>query len=131
MAQGVLSHKRHKSGRMKTICTSAVLAAFGIDESTYHYASCREDVVRVLRSHGWSARSRKSRLPKACTIGRLRTWLRKHGELGTRYYASVPGHAMLLDSSGATVVDTDPRTRDRRRVLGIAQVRRPTYQLKL
>ncbi len=43
---------------------------------------------------------------------------------GGYYYVSVPGHAMLLDCHGKTVVDTAPRKRDRRRVLAITKISR-------
>lgn len=113
----------HESGRQKTICTSAVLAFFGIGAAHYHYCQNRKDMERILRRKGWSVRSRLSKVGKGCTVGKARERIAKLGE-GGHYYVSVPGHAMLLDSKGQTVVDTAPRKRDRRKVLAITKISR-------
>ena len=120
---GVKKHETHKSGRRKTVCTTAVLAFLGVEPSSFHYSDRRRDVERLLRANGFSVRSRMSSVPKrARTVGALRTWLASQSEDGL-FYVSVPGHAMLLDRHGNTVVDTDPRQRDRRRVVAISLVR--------
>lgn len=113
----------HASGRRKTICTSAVLAHFGIAPDSYRYCDCRKDVERILRANGFSVRSRRSRVGYGLTVGQLRERLRALNEPGL-YYVSVPGHALLLSDCGETVVDTDPRDRDRRSVLAITKVTR-------
>ena len=118
-------HVKHDSGRMKTICTSNVLAFFGIASDSYHYADSNSDMKRILRKNGWSVRSRMSALcgKKKITIGGLRKKIADLGESGA-FYVSVPGHAMLLDSMGRTIIDTAPRKRDRRQVVSVSKVTR-------
>jgi len=107
----------------KTICTSHVLAAFGIDSSQYHYSGKVTQRCSILRRHGFAARSRMSRLPKNCSVGAARTLMPFKGDpAGTRYMIRVNGHALLLDHSGATIVDTSPRLRDRRKILDIRAI---------
>ena len=114
------AHLTHASGRMKTVCTSAVLAHFGIAPSAYKYAGEIGTVNRIVNRHGFSVRSRRSKLPKRCSIGQARQAIRKFsGDASERFYVGVPGHAMVLNGQGETVVDTDPRTRDRRQVTRI------------
>ena len=113
----------HASGRMKTVCTSAVLAALGISPDTYHYCQNRTDMERIMRRAGWSVRSRLSKVGKGRSIGQARKRIAALGEDGY-YYVSIPGHAMLLDSKGRTVVDTAPRQRDRRKVLAVTKISR-------
>ena len=126
---GVSEHITHASGRRKTVCTSAVLAHFGIMPDTYHYSQDRETVVGVLRRNGWAVRSRKSALKvgkgKAPSVGQVRASIRKlNAPASARFYVSVRGHAMLLDAKGRTIVDTAPRSRDRRPVYDVALVDR-------
>jgi hypothetical protein len=117
------NHLTHASGRHKNVCTSAVLAHFGIAPSAYHYADEIGTVNRILNRHGYSVRSRRSQLPKRCSVGQARKAIAKFsGDANARYYVGVPGHALVLDGCGATVVDTDPRTRDHRQVLRIYAV---------
>lgn len=111
----------HESGRQKTICTSAVLAYFGISPDSYHYCQNRTDMERILRRNGYSVRSRLSKIGKGCTIGKAREKIANLCE-GGYYYVSVAGHAMLLGCCGETVVDTAPRKRDRRKVLAITRI---------
>jgi len=120
--------KAHPSGRKKTICTSAVLASFGIRHSEYHYSENAGTVKSVLRRKGYSVRSRKSALrvnTRKTTVGQLRKALRKvDGDEESRYYVGVVGHAMVLNGAGATVVDTAPRKVDRRRIVHVSIVER-------
>jgi hypothetical protein len=110
----------HASGERKTVCTSAVLASFGITPSEYHYSGRWGQVENILRRKGFSVRSRLSRLPKKCSIGQARKRIAKFsGDASARFYVGVPGHAMVLNGLGRTVVDTAPRKRDRRQVLRI------------
>lgn len=127
---GVSEHITHASGRRKTVCTSAVLAHFGIMADSYRYSQDRETVVGVLRRNGWAVRSRKSALKvgkgKRPSVGQVRASIRKlNAPASSRFYVSVSGHAMLLDAQGRTIVDTAPRSRDRRPVLDVALVDRP------
>ena len=122
-------HITHASGRMKTVCTSSVIAHFGIPPSTYHYSSSMDDVKRLLRRGGFSVRSRKSacKIPRRIAVRRflpsvakIRPVLRKLNDAAdARYLVLVPGHVLLLDGNGKTIVDTDDRKVDRRKVQGV------------
>lgn len=121
-------HIQHESGRCKNVCTSAVLAHFGIMPNEYHYAQNADDVKGVLRRKGYSVRSRKSAVGLkvgVTTVGQLRKAIRKHdGSVHSRYYVGVVGHAMVFNGKGETVVDTAPRKRDVRKVRHISIVER-------
>ena len=78
-----------------------------------------------MRRKGFSVRSRKSALKVngKTTIGQLRKALIAFdGNQKNRYYVGVVGHAMVLNGAGQTVVDTDPRARDRRKVVHASAV---------
>ncbi len=113
------AHIVHDSGRSKTVCTSAVLIHFGVCAHMYHYSSRPGDVERILRAHGYSVRSRRSKLPKRCSVGQARTKLAGLEEAALGYFVHVDGHAILLGVNGETLVDTDPRERDRRQVMRV------------
>jgi hypothetical protein len=126
-ARGVSEHRWFPGGQGKTVCTSAVLAAFGIDACQYHYSGYLEQRLSVLRKHGWAARSRNSKLPKkppsVSAVGKLIARHKWGDPPGTRYMIRVKGHALLLDYNGNTIVDTAPRYHgDRRKVLDIRAV---------
>lgn len=119
---GLTNHIKHKSGKMKTVCTSHVLSFFGIDSSTYHYASDKNTVSQILRRNGYSVRSRNSimNIKVYNTIGKLRKKIKTiDGNENNYYYVGVVGHAMVLNGIGKTIVDTAERLRDRRRVTHI------------
>lgn len=145
-AKGVPEHIRYKGGS-KTVCTSAVLAAFGIDSCTYHYSGYLKQRLQILNKNGWAARSRNSHIRRGFRAlkykGISKTQTRSVGQVrrilalvnrgnpeanawgdpqGTRYMIRVEGHALLLGYDGSTLVDTDPRARDRRKVLDIRAV---------
>ena len=123
------AHHYHKSGEAKTVCVSACLGFFGIHHSQYHYTGKASDNRReaILRKFGYAVRSRKSAMGKASTIGQVRDKIKglKDRE-GTHYLVIVYGrnycHAMVLDGQGQTVVDTDARKRDKRKVLTVKAV---------
>lgn len=125
---GVDEHVYHKGGA-KTICTSHVLAAFGIDACEYRYSGTSAQRVGVLRRNGFAVRSRLSRVGKGSSVGAARRAIRKlRDPAGTRYmltlaYGGVV-HAVLLDADGKTIVDTDPRDADRRKVYTLHAVYR-------
>ncbi len=113
-----------KRGQAKTVCTSHVLAAFGICSSSYHYSGQFAQRAAILRRNGYAVRSRMSKMGKRKTVGVARTRIPTMGDPpGTRYeLVLVYGdsrHAILLDQQGETIVDTDPREADRRRVVAI------------
>ena len=122
-------HITHASGRRKTVCTSSVIAHFGISPRTYHYSGHMSDIKRILRRGGFSVRSRKSavKIPRKrwndkClpSVSKIRPLLRKLNDApDARYLVLVERHVLLLDHDGATIVDTDPRKVDRRKVQGV------------
>ena len=102
----------------QNICTQAVARWAGVEDSV-RYLHTNNDLKRALRTR-FSVRSIKSALGKAKTVGAARKVIAKlfadRNDL-IAIYVSVPGHAMLVDRNGETIVDTDPRTRDRRRIV--------------
>jgi len=125
-AKGVEEHIDYKGGR-KSCCTSYVLAAFGIDASTYHYSAKLAQRIAILRRNGYSVRSRMSKVGWGKTVGKVRrAILAMSDPPGTRYMLRVfynnTGHAILLNASGETIVDTAPREKDKRQVLAIHAV---------
>ena len=102
----------------QNICTQAVARWAGVQDSV-RYLHTNNDLKRALRTR-FSVRSVKSSLGKAKTVGAARKVIAKlfadRRDL-VAIYISVPGHAMLVDRNGQTIVDTDPRTRDRRRIV--------------
>jgi len=124
-------HIQHESGEWKTVCVTACLTALGVPVDSFHYTGKVLDNRReaILRRHGYAVRSRMSKLPKNPTIGKTRDAIKKMDDpKGTKYMVVVQGngycHAMLLDANGKTVVDTDPRKRDKRKVVSIKAVYR-------
>ena len=115
-------------GGAKTVCTSHVLAWFGIDASSYHYSGTEAQRAGVLRKHGFAVRSRRSAL-FAPTMGKLRAAIRGHNgdPAGTVYMVWIhcgprSTHLILVDSDGKTIVDTAQRKRDKRRIISVKAV---------
>lgn len=106
----------------KTVCTSAVLTFFGVDRSTYRFAQTITDAMNILRRNGFSVRSRKSLAGKNCSIGKFRDKVRSGKIEGKNFLIRVDGHAMVVNGNGETVVDTDPRKRDRRKITHVYRV---------
>jgi len=120
----VANHITYASGRSKNVCTSAVLGGCGIHPCEYRYAERPSDVKRILRSKGYSVRSRLSSLPKsASTMSGLKRWLAAgNGDTEARYYVGVKQHAILLSGTGEVLADTAPRKSDRRKVVHVSVV---------
>ena len=112
---GVEDHEYVNGSLVKTVCVTAVIGFFGIDPSSYRRALGGDDVARILRSHRYSVRSRKSTL-KRDTLDQTQKMIAASGSAeGQYFYVSVrlssgENHAMLLDHSGAVLVDTAPAT---------------------
>lgn len=122
-------HVTHKSGEQKTVCVTAVLTALGIPASSFHYTGTIRDGRRnaILNRNGFACRSRLSKIGKQCSVGKARKKIAKLGEgASVKYMISVRygkcAHLMLLDHTGATLVDTDPRKVDKRRIFSIHAV---------
>lgn len=118
--EGVKEHITHKSGKRKTVCSSACLAFMGIAPDTYHYSGTIFSIVNVFRTKGFSVRSRKSRV-KGLTISQAKKKIMGWDE-GGYYLIQVQGHALMINCLGETVVDTDPRKADRRKIIRIYRV---------
>jgi hypothetical protein len=117
--------RREKSS--KNVCVTAVLTALGVSVTAFRStwtAKSGNMWPNVLRRNGFAVRSRASRLPKGCTVGKARDKIASISDdpAGTMYIVRVESHVLLLDSDGKTVVDTAPRKRDRRKVKGILAV---------
>jgi hypothetical protein len=117
-------HIKHESGKWKTICVTACLTALGVPFDGFKVTGPlqRPNYMAIMARFGLSARSRKSFMPKGATIGACRSAIAKLNEDAV-YFIVVHGngycHAMLLNSDGKTLVDTDPRKRDKRKVHSI------------
>lgn len=120
-------HIRTKGGNFKGVCVSACLGYFGIEPHQYKYTSSKRGgaynpILGIYRRFGWSVRSRKSTLIKGSkSVGSVRKAIEGYTDYtdNVKYLIHVAGHVLLLDSNGNTIVDTDPRKVDRRKVLNV------------
>jgi len=125
---GVPAHIWTMAGGAKTVCTSWVLGWFGIAPGSYHYSGYKAQRAGVLRRNGWAVRSRNSAFSKGKTTGTLRGLVAAYSKdpAGTVYMVRLgyggECHVILIDGDGKTLVDTDPRKRDRRGVLDVHAV---------
>ena len=110
--------QNHGNG-YKTVCTSSVLRYFRVYRSDFRYSQTSDDVVKILRRKGFTVRSRFSSIKRGSTVGSVRKQLKKRTEEGLGYLIQVEGHMLLLDINGQTIVDTDERLRDKRKIKAI------------
>ena len=107
----------------KNVCGLAVATAFRVENET-RYLHTNEDLYRALRSR-FSVRSVKSKC--ASTVGGSRAAMAALAAADPSivgFVVMVAGHVLACDRTGATAVDTDPRSNDRRKVLEVKAVRR-------
>jgi hypothetical protein len=99
----------------KNICVLACAKFLKVDENVryFHYL---KDLVRAARMN-YTVRSRKSTLATA-TVGGSRKLIKSKGD-AKFYIVRIHRHVLLLDSKGNTIVDTDPRKRDCRKLTHI------------
>lgn len=122
-------HITHASGAKKTVCVTSCLTAIGVPVDGFQVTGSiqSKNYLSILNRHGFSTRSRKSKMPKGLTIGACRKAIAKLDEDAV-YFVIVMGkgycHAILLNSEGQTVVDTAPRKRDKRKVHTIHAITR-------
>ena len=99
----------------KNICALEVAQALGVAQET-RYLHTVSDVVYAARK-AYTVRSRGSQV-NGKTVGASRAKLielaRDHNTAG--FIVRVAGHVLLIDNEGRTVVDTDPRQRDKRKI---------------
>mgnify|MGYP003627654483 CR=1 FL=1 len=129
-------HVTHASGGCKTVCTSAALAYFNISPDRYHYSGHEYQDNAILRRHGWSVRSRKSKfgIRQGCssgiTLGKIRRKLAtEKASEEVHYKVSIKTregyHCIVLGRDGSVVVDTaDSITNNRCKVRDIYIVTR-------
>lgn len=97
----------------QNICALAVAKALKV-EKTVRYLHNVNDIVRASRKR-FTVRSRMTEAKaKGKTVGAIRSNLKRIGALG--YIVVVHKHVLLLDNNGQTIVDTDARQRDKRKV---------------
>ena len=120
-------HKIHKSGKMKSACVTACLTAIGVPVDGFSVTGdiYKANYLSILNRHGYSTRSRKSKMPKTLTIGACRKAIIGLDEDAVYFvilYHKGYCHAIVLDNKGRTRVDTDPRKMDKRKVYSIHAV---------
>jgi len=98
----------------QNICAMRVCQALGVADQV-RYLHTISDVKRAAGKR-FSVRSVKS-AAKSNTVGGARSNLKAVGALA--YIVHVEGHVLLLNADGESVVDTDARKRDRRKMLGV------------
>lgn len=99
----------------KNVCALAVAKFFRVEDNVrYLHTVC--DLQRAMRSSSeFHMRSRNSGI-KGKTIGAVRKKL--FDKIGAYYYiAVVERHVLVLDHEGNTLIDTDPRKRDARKIV--------------
>jgi hypothetical protein len=107
----------NKDNHNKNICALAVANALGVADKV-RYLHTIGDIKRAS-AHRFSVRSRKSMLCKGTgSVGNMRNSIMSKGD-AQLYIVQVEKHVLLLNAEGITVIDTDPRKRDRRKVRGV------------
>lgn len=124
LTQRVLpEHIFRASGSAKTICVSSVLFALGIKPNQYHSTSTpknRDNYENIIRKHGFALRSRKSQIAPNSTVGAVRAKIRTFNDPNNAVYLiRLKDHVLLLNKNGETIVDTDTRKRDKRKIYKI------------
>jgi len=105
----------------KSVCATAVASYFGAANEV-RYLHTIQDIIGAVRKAGYTVRSRKSSVKKDISVGGLRL-LAQQGKLEFgKYIIRVDGHALVMNQEGTTVVDTDPRKRDRRKITHLYKV---------
>ena len=108
----------NKENPNKNICSLAVAKACHVDHFV-RYLHWMDDLKRALRNY-YSVRSimwcvNQGKCNK--TVGGARAALSKQLKKDSTLLGIVintPGHVLLMGKDGSTIVDTDPRDRDRR-----------------
>lgn len=123
--QSLKDRSNNKENPNKNWCGLTVANALGVADAT-RYLHTWSDLARAIRTC-WSFRSVKTTLkvkPYQTTVGAVRVRIRrihisKSSDLVTdprAYVVMVDHHVLMLDATGRTIVDTDPRERDARKI---------------
>ena len=118
----IREHYRTKSNNKinsnQNICVQEVAKHFNTEDET-RYLHKMSDLVINVRSK-YTVRSRTSQV-KNLTVGKARAKLQKltlkENLKPIGYMVQVSGHALLLSTNGETIIDTDPRKKDRRTII--------------
>ena len=128
-------HTRKVRGKYKSVCTSAVLAYFGITPDKYKPHDCTsESVMKILKRNKLKCKSvfeseiYSGAVKRVSYVkDRISRTIDTSSNYTDFYYISVKckrgWHAMLISKAGHTLVDTSPRIRDGRRVRKVVRVR--------
>lgn len=108
-----------------TGCAGAVLKYFGCMGVTWNNRTEKNVYLDTLRRNGYAVRSRTSQIKKWSSVGAIRAKLAQIADKEPKiegFIVEIINHVLVLDRNGQTIVDTDQRTRDRRRVLKVYAV---------
>ena len=109
-----------------TPCATAALNFFGVSGVTWNARTEKNVWDETLRRAGYAVRSRASKLGKlTSTVGAARQKIAEiaQGEPEIiAFVARVEGHVLVIGRDGQTLVDTDPRKSDRRKLNGLVAV---------
>lgn len=121
--QSLKDRSNNKENPNKNWCGLTVANALGVADATL-YLHTWSDLARAIRTC-WSFRSVKTMLkvkPYQTTVGAVRVRIRRKGTNKpsisdpTAYVVMVDHHVLMLDTEGNTIIDTDPRERDARKI---------------
>ena len=106
-----------------TTCASAALAFFDVAGTTWNERTRKNVWPDTLRRAGYAVRSRASKLSKReQSVGAARGKIAAIAAAEPAiiaFVARVDGHVLVISREGKTIVDTDPRKADRRKIKGI------------
>ena len=111
----------------RTPCASAMLAYFGVKGVTWNTRTRKNVWEGTLRRNGYTVRSRMSKIKKGSSVGSIRKTLEKVAANEPdilAFVVRIKSHVLVVDRTGKTIVDTDKRKRDKRKVLGLIAVMR-------
>jgi hypothetical protein len=123
--QSLKDRSNNKENPNKNWCGLTVANALGVANATL-YLHTWSDLARAIRTC-WSFRSVKTTFkvkPYQTTVGAVRVRIRrkyisKPSDPATdprAYVVMVDHHVLMLDATGRTIIDTDPRERDARKI---------------
>ena len=126
--QILADHVKTGGGNFNGVCVSACLRYLDIKPNQYKFTWSKRTgnnaVHGIMCRFGWCVRSRKTAFKKAKTVSALKKAIASYTDLSADvcYYVHVNGHALLISANGDVLVDTDPRQRDRRKVLCVKAI---------
>jgi len=107
----------------KNWCVLEVAKFLGIDNDDVKYLHYAMDLVMAARNSKKITTSHITKeIGKYTSIGQSRIKLAEIGEESPNiigFFVHIHAHVLFLDKEGQTIVDSDPRLRDKRKILGI------------